>query len=103
MLIYYIFPAIVFPLLTVLIMERYTDSFYWYGIVAFIINSLLAFSYYFANKIIKLENIKTDIYKHLITFESLAITRMITKNKYMNLALFGDYKRFKTNNLHKKI
>ena len=80
MFVLYIFPAIVFTLLTVLTMERYqshdvfywfkeyllrTDSFYWYGIAAFIINALIAFSYYLVNKVFKEDELKCDIFKNI--------------------------------------
>ncbi len=64
----YLFPAVLFTLITVLIVPNYknhdilywfkeyvvrTDTFYWYFISAFIINTLLAFSYTASNKIFK--------------------------------------------------
>ena len=68
MLLYYIFPALLFTIITVFTIERYntnnliywlreflyrTDTFYWYTIVAYFINASLSIGFYIANKIFK--------------------------------------------------
>ena len=81
MLMYYVYPALVFTILTVISMERYnsksvlywlneffvrTDTFYWYAISAVIINALLAIAFYLANKIIRNKSLMGDVAKNAI-------------------------------------
>ena len=66
MIISYLLPSILFTILTVTTLPRYkdhnvlfwlkefvvrTDSFYWYMIVAFVLNSILSLAYYLTHKI----------------------------------------------------
>lgn len=88
MFMYYIVPSIVFTLITVISLPRYnnhdvlywfkefflrTDSFYWYGIVALIINSLLAISYFISIKILKIKDFKSNLYQVLITLGIMGV------------------------------
>lgn len=88
MLICYVLPAIIFTILTVISMARYsnhdvvywlneflvrTDTFYWYAIAAFVINAFLATSYYISSKIIKIESLKKDVFKNIVILICFAI------------------------------
>lgn len=88
MLAYYIYPAILFTILTVVSMKRYsgktviewlgelvvrTDTFYWYGIAAFIINGLLAVAYYLSQKLFKREDLHPDLIKNGLTLVLFAV------------------------------
>lgn len=89
MLLYYIFPAILFTIITVFTIQRYnthdlvywlnefllrTDTFYWYTIVAYFINASLAIGFYIANKLFKTGTFKKDI---LNTFLSVVFATIV--------------------------
>ena len=88
MFVYYLYPAVLFTILTVISMSRYanhdviywlnefyvrTDTFYWYAISAIIINAFLATGYYIANKIFGKNNFVFDLLKNIFTLGLLAI------------------------------
>ena len=81
MILYYVYPALIFTILTVISMERYsskdvlywlnefyvrTDTFYWYAISAIIINVFLAFAFYLARKIIRNKGLASDLVTNVI-------------------------------------
>lgn len=88
MLLYYVYPALVFTILTVISMERYssknvlywlnefyvrTDTFYWYAISAVIINTLLAIAFYLANKMIRNKGLGRDVARNAILLMIFAL------------------------------
>lgn len=81
MILYYVYPAVIFTILTVISMERYsgrdvlywlnefyvrTDTFYWYAISAIIINGFLAISVYIARKIIRKNGLPGELMTNAI-------------------------------------
>ena len=88
MLLYYVVPAVIFTVLTVISMERYsnksvlewliefvvrTDTFYWYAVAAFVINGFLAIGYFVARKLAKRDGFVGEVIKNLLTLAALAV------------------------------
>lgn len=106
MLLYYIFPAILFTIITVFTIERYnahdlvywlnefllrTDTFYWYTIVAYFINASLAIGFYIANKLFKTGTFKKELLNSLLSlvFASILLLPFVYIYLYKDPALLA--------------
>lgn len=106
MFIYYIFPAVLFTIITVFTIERYnthdlvywlneflyrTDTFYWYTIVAYFINAAVAIGFYIANKIFKSGTFKKEVLNTLLSliFASILLLPFVYVYIYKDPALLA--------------
>jgi len=97
--IHYIIPAFLFTCLSIWLLPRFadhdfafwmeelyfrTDTFYWYFLTAFFINSSLALTHYFASIIIRKKNLLGDLLRTLISIFLLLLYALIFINIYNN-------------------